>query len=171
MSPTLQGLVIGNYMTITYKKRIRLKEFDYKGLYRYSVTICTFNKEQIFKDNPFIVTWLVDILRDRSITFGFKIWAYCFMPDHLHLLSEGNNADSNLKRFISSYKQISNFYYKARAGKSLWQINYYDHVLRREEDNMAVAYYIFNNPVRGGIVGDFRRYKFIGSFEFDVAEL
>ena len=158
-------------MMIIYKKRTRLKEFDYKGLYRYFITICTFNKEQIFKDNPSTVTWLVDILREQSRTFRFKIWAYCFMPDHLHLLLEGDDVNSDLKKFISSYKQISSFYYKERVGKQLWQINYYDHVLRKEEDNMNVAYYIFNNPLRKGIVDDFKQYKFIGSFEFDMAKL
>ena len=158
-------------MTIIYKKRTRLKKFDYKGLYRYFITICTFNKERIFKDNPSMVTWLVDILRKQSRTFRFKIWAYCFMPDHLHLLLEGGDVNSDLKKFISSYKQLSSFYYKKRVGKQLWQINYYDHVLRREEDNMNVAYYIFNNPVRKGIVDDFKQYKFIGSFEFDMAKL
>jgi len=158
-------------MTIIYKKRTRLKKFDYKGLYRYFITICTFNKERIFKDNPSMVTWLVDILRKQSRTFRFKIWAYCFMPDHLHLLLEGGDVNSGLKKFISSYKQLSSFYYKKRVGKQLWQINYYDHVLRREEDNMNVAYYIFNNPVRKGIVDDFKQYKFIGSFEFDMAKL
>ena len=158
-------------MMIIYKKRTRLKEFDYKGLYRYFITICTFNKEQIFKDNPSTVTWFVDILREQSRTFRFKIWAYCFMPDHLHLLLEGDDVNSDLKKFISSYKQISSFYYKERVGKQLWQINYYDHVLRKEEDNMNVAYYIFNNPLRKGIVDDFKQYKFIGSFEFDMAKL
>ncbi len=158
-------------MTIAYKKRTRLKEFNYKGLYRYFITICTFNKEQIFKDNPSTVIWLVDILREQSRTFRFKIWAYCFMPDHLHLLLEGDDVNSDLKKFISSYKQISSFYYKERVGKQLWQINYYDHVLRKEEDNMNVAYYIFNNPLRKGIVDDFKQYEFIGSFEFDMAKL
>ena len=158
-------------MMIIYKKRTRLKEFDYKGLYRYFITICTFNKEQIFKDNPSTVTWFVDILREQSRTFRFKIWAYCFMHDHLHLLLEGDDVNSDLKKFISSYKQISSFYYKERVGKQLWQINYYDHVLRKEEDNMNVAYYIFNNPLRKGIVDDFKQYKFIGSFEFDMAKL
>ena len=158
-------------MAIAYKKRTRLKEFNYKGLYRYFITICTFNKDQIFKDNPSIVTGLIDILREQSRTFRFKIWAYCFMPDHIHLLLEGDDVNSDLRKFISSFKQLSSFYYKTRIGKQLWQINYYDHVLRREEDNINVAYYIFNNPVRKGIVDDFKQYKYIGSFEFNIAKL
>ena len=31
--------------SIIYKKRVRLRDFDYKGCLRYFVTICTRNKE------------------------------------------------------------------------------------------------------------------------------
>ena len=113
-------------MLITYKKRIRLKDFDYKGCYRYFITLCTFNKKPLFNTIPVgqgvgrkvgqgfspaeaslkacptlndgctTVTWLIDILREKSNSFGFKIWAYCFMPDHLHLLIEGKEPDSEV---------------------------------------------------------------------------
>ncbi|UJS17719.1 MAG: hypothetical protein L3J17_01345 [Candidatus Jettenia sp.] len=53
----------------------------------------------------------------------------------------------------------------------LWQINYYEHILRSDEDTRSVAYYIFNNPVRKGLVTDFKQYRFLGSFEFDIHEM
>ncbi|HBR16571.1 MAG: hypothetical protein A3G39_09985 [Deltaproteobacteria bacterium RIFCSPLOWO2_12_FULL_43_16] len=231
-------------MPIRYKKRIRLKDFDYKGCYRYFITLCTHNKRPIFdatlKDCPTknisvgqgftkhisvgqgftkhisvgqgfspalsrhkglphktaklpslplrqgfiknisvaqgfspaeLATWLIDILKEKSKSFGFKIWAYCFMPDHLHLLIEGNSSDSDMKRFISFYKQYTGFYYKTETGLPLWQINFYEHVLRKEEDTMGVALYIFGNPVRKGLVGDYRQYDILGSFEFDIKQL
>jgi hypothetical protein len=46
--------------------------------------------------------------------------------------------------------------------------NFYEHVLRKEEDTLSVAYYILNNPVRKGLAYDYRRYKFLGSFEFEI---
>jgi putative transposase len=121
-------------MAIIHKKRIRLKNFNYKGFFRYSVTICTYNKERVFKDDPLLVEWLTDTLREKSNSPGFKVWAYCFMPDHLHLLIEGSDANSDMRRFISAYKQSTGFSYKKKTGLPLWQINYYEHVLRREED-------------------------------------
>lgn len=113
----------------------------------------------------------MEILCEKSKTFGFKVWAYCFMPDHLHLLIEGKDDDSDMKRFISTFKQFTGFSYKKKTGLPLWQINFYEHVLRREEDTMNVARYIFNNPVRKELVEDFRKYKFLGSFEFDLTKL
>jgi REP element-mobilizing transposase RayT len=91
------------------------------------------------------------------------------MPDHLHLLIEGKDDNSDSRRFISSYKQSTGFYYKKKTGQPLWQVNYYEHVLRREEDTMSVARYILNNPVRKELVDDFRKYKSLGSFEFDTS--
>ena len=153
-----------------YKKRIRLKDFGYKGCYSYFITICTQGKKPIFTDTA-IVEWIIGVLKDKSIVFGFKIWAYCFMPDHLHLLIEGNDDNADMRRFISSYKQYTGFYYKKRYRMTLWQINYYDHILRKTEDTMSVANYIFGNPVRRGLVDDYRKYKFLGSFEFDVERI
>jgi len=157
-------------MPVVYKKRIRLKDFNYKGCYRYFITLCTHNKMPIFKDNA-SVRLLIDILRDKSVSFGFKVWAYCFMPNHLHLLIEGKDSNSDMKRFVSAYKQYTGFYYKKKNCLSLWQTNFYEHVLRKEEDIKDVAYYIFSNPVRKGLVDDYRQYEFLGSFEFDVMHL
>ncbi len=156
-------------MDIKYKKRIRLKHFEYKGRYRYFVTICTYEKITIFTDKS-VVDHLLDALRIQSRMYGFKILVYCFMPDHLHLLIEGKNYESDMKIFISAYKQKTGYYYKKENGSKLWQINYYEHVLRSEEDTKTVANYIFANPVRKGIVEDFTQYEFLGSFEFDINE-
>ncbi len=163
------GLPYKNNMDIKYKKRIRLKYFEYKGCYRYFVTICTYDKKAVFTDKSVVVT-LLDVLSTQSKAYGFKIWAYCFMPDHLHLLIEGEESDSDMKKFISSYKQQTGYYYKKENGSRLWQINYYEHVLRSVEDTKTVADYIFANPVRKGIVEDFIQYEFLGSFEFDINE-
>ena len=156
-------------MQLNYKKRIRLKDFGYIGCNRYFITICTYNKKPTFGDNS-LVTWLISSLKEKSESFGFKIWTYCFMPDHLHLLIEGKELDSDMKQFISSYKQHTGFYYKKKTGQSLWQINFYEHVLRKEEDTINIAEYIMNNPVRKGLVDNYSEYNQIGSFEFDIKQ-
>ena len=102
---------------------------------------------------------------------GFKVWAYCFMPDHLHLLVEGIAENADLKRFISLFKQVSGYKYvqnvtqcfNADEKPKLWQPGFYDHVLRKEEDLVEVARYIFNNPVRKGLVGHYSDYSYSGS--------
>jgi len=88
---------------IQYKKRIRLKNYDYTGYNCYFITICTRDKKHALKDAG-LIAWLADILKEKAESFSFRIWAYCFMLDHLHLLIEGKAINSDMKKFISSYK-------------------------------------------------------------------
>jgi putative transposase len=145
-----------------FPKRSRLKTFDYIGTYAYSVTILTKDRVVRFKDSQ-VVDGLVNILIETTKSERFKILTYCFMPDHLHLLVVGEDNHSNLKKFKTLFKQKSGYRFKRNYGEDLWHISYYDHTLRKEEDLQKVAFYILQNPVRKGIVSDFREYPFSGS--------
>ncbi len=149
---------------LKYTKRIRIKDFSYKGFYRYFVTICLNNKEELF-NSSIIVNKILNIIKELSEKYKFKIWAYCFMPDHLHLLVEGIDENSDFKKFISMIKQKSGFWFQNSFNKKLWENNYYEHVSRREEATREIILYIFGNPVRKGIVKQYTDYPFLGSFE------
>jgi putative transposase len=159
------------------QKRIRLKEFNYIGTYRYFVTICVDRKRNVFVNDD-IVNFCIKIMRDLSERYLFDIWVYCFMPDHLHILCEGRDEKSNFRKFISVFKQKSS-YYVVRTFKfafceymtKLWQENYFDRVLRKEENIIDVVKYILNNPVRNGLVKEYLDYPYLGSFKLDVKDL
>jgi len=51
----------------------------------------------------------------------FAFIAYCFMPDHLHLLIEGQSDHSNCLRFIQRAKQFAGYQYAKRFKQRLWQ--------------------------------------------------
>ena len=144
-------------------KRPRLKNFDYTGTYAYSITILTKDRIVRFKDSK-VVGRLVSILTETARSEKFNVLAYCFMPDHLHLLVVGEVDQSNLKKFISLFKQKSGYWFKKNCTEDLWHSSYYDHTLRNDEDIEKVASYILQNPVRKGIVSDSREYSFSGSF-------
>jgi putative transposase len=153
-----------------FQKRIRLKDFSYKGFWRYFVTIST-NFGKRYFENKECVQYCTDILRSISEIHKFSVLAYCFMPDHLHLLIEGKEEDSDFKKFISLFKQKTNFHFKKVKGDLLWQENYYEHVLRKEEDTLEIVKYILNNSVRKGLVTDFKNYPSISSFVYDLREM
>ena len=131
-----------------YRKRPRLKNFCYKGYHRYFVTICTHERNPIFK-NDVMVRQLIRVLKDTSKTFGFKVWAYCFMPDHLHLLIEGESPDSDLKRFISSYKQYTGYYYKKTVAQGFSPAHYVkNHVAPAHKNHVAQGFSPARNPAQ-----------------------
>ena len=139
-----------------FRKSPRLSTFEYHGAYAYSVTIVTARRLPVFRDGALVG----DCLRHLGISagkYGFTTRAYCFMPDHLHLLLEGDEW-SPLPRFVCHFKQLTGYAYSRATGKKLWQTSYWDHVLRGEEDIEALARYVRGNPVRAGIVADYRSY-------------
>jgi len=146
-----------------FPKRPRLKDFEYIGTYAYFVTILTKDRGAYFRQVE-VVDGLIAILVKKARSERFDVLAYCFMPDHLHLLVIGKDDNSNLKKFINLFKQESGYWFKKNYNENLWHISYYDHILRKEESIEGVAMYILENPVRRGLVSDFREYRFSRSF-------
>jgi len=159
---------MGKSQLIQRKPATRLRSFAYTGSYAYFLTCSTRRKRPHFA-NRMVVESLLPILEKTSTEFRFSVYAYCFMPDHLHLLIAGEET-SSLRSFMTRFKQRTGFAFKRVHGEPLWQRGYYDHVLRNEEALGDVASYIFHNPVRKGLVSCYRDYPFLGSFAFDVRE-
>ena len=148
----------------------RLESFDYLGFYRYFLTICTFNRMRVFVEDEAVRLVMVELAR-TSNDERFAVIAYCFMPDHIHLLAEGTHPASDFREFARIFKQRSAFRWKERHGSALWQRSYYEHVLRNEEDTIGVARYLLENPVRAGLVERPEDYPYLGSLTVSVREL
>ena len=76
-----------------------LRVFDYIGFHAYFLTFCTFERSPVFITADAVALVLEQIscaARDCS----FAVLAYCFMPDHVHLLVEGHSEASDGKDFI-----------------------------------------------------------------------
>jgi putative transposase len=138
----------------------RLKDFDYVGPLACSLTLVTRRRVPLFVDADLSQTCL-DCLERSSERWGTTISAYCLMPDHVHLLVDVPDGVS-LKVFVQHFKQLSGYALKRRIGSAVWQISYFDHILRDEESILDVARYIWDNPVRKGLVGERSQYPFSG---------
>ena len=147
-----------------------LKSFDYVGLHRYSLTFCTHQRAQMFVEPSRVEIVLKQILR-AAADEGFEIIAYCFIPDHLHLLIEARTDASNALGFISRAKQLSAYYYKRTFGQVLWQRYGFERVLRNDEQTLVVARYILENPLRRGMAARIEDYPFVGSTLYTVSEI
>jgi REP element-mobilizing transposase RayT len=74
------------------------------------------------------------------------------MPDHLHwlLVLEEEDLATVVRRMKSrSARAVNRMLH--REGR-LWQKDYYDHGVRRDEDLRRLARYIVANPLRAGLV-------------------
>ena len=148
----------------------RLKGFDYQGLYRYFLTICTSKRKRLFVDDESARIVLTQLSRTAD-DHRFDVIAYCFMPDHLHLLVEGTHTAADFCEFVRIFKQRSSYEWKRKRGTVLWQRNCFEHVLRDEEDTVGIAKYILENPVRGNLVQRPQDYRYLGSLTMDLGHL
>lgn len=139
-----------------------LREFNYLGPLRYFLTFATHHRLHRFvSDEAVSLVWLQFLRAAREE--GFEILAFCFMPDHVHLVVVGTSEASDLLAFIRRAKQFSGYYYSQRFKQRLWQPDGYEHVLRNDEATEAVIRYVIENPLKAGLVDRLEDYRFFGS--------
>jgi REP element-mobilizing transposase RayT len=144
------------------EKRHRLPKEFYKGETSIAFTLCLKGDIQ-----PFISSETVGIFTDiLSIVVRKTVCivpVYCFMPDHQHLIITGTRSHSDIWKAMISYKQQTGFWMSANNQNIRWQKDFYDHVIRADEDMVAQVKYILDNPVRRGLVSSWQDYPFKGS--------
>jgi putative transposase len=142
-----------------------LRSFSYLGPHRYSLTFCTYERHRHFTDAARVKLVKEQVLRSAQEE-SFAVLAYCFMPDHLHLVVHGTSEDADLKRFIARAKQFSGYHYQQAFRARLWQRYGYERALRESEPTATVVKYLLENPLRAGLVDRVEDYPFLGSFEY-----
>ena len=125
----------------------------------YHIMFRGINKQQIFQENEDYRKFL-NVVKECKEISGFKLFAYCLMGNHAHLLlKEGNeNLDLIVKRIGSRYVYWYNTKYK-RAGH-LFQDRYKSEPINDDEYLLSAIRYIHQNPVKAGIAERCENYKY-----------
>jgi REP-associated tyrosine transposase len=148
------------------RKPIRLKPSVYIGQHWYFITVCTFKRQPLFRDATLVLIALEE-LRRACVRHSFDVYAYCFMPDHVHLELVARTAHSELAELMRDFKGRCTPLARRLGIPILWQKGYFDYVLRPGEREKSAAWYILMNPVRKNLVPDPRDWPYSGSWIFD----
>jgi putative transposase len=152
------------------RKPIRLPAGYYLGKQIYFVTICTAERTTVFRSSECAKT-ASEILEEACAEESFGLYAFCFMPDHVHLELVGINGSAHLSSFIRTFKGRTAAALRTLKVRNLWQKGFFEHILRPGESPDAVAWYILNNPVRANLIENWRRWPFSGSSVLEWAEM
>ena len=144
----------------------RLSRNLYVGKIVCAFTICVLDKKELFLSKE-IFNSMVSILLESLSKNNCEAYIYLFMPDHCHLLVRGKSEDSDLWQCIVNFKQRSGYWLSKQNYKAKWQKDFYDHILRKDEDVIKQVNYILGNSVRKSIVDDWKDYPFKGSTIYD----
>ena len=156
----------GQYKTYGKRRSLRLPAFDYHSPHTYHITWGTFRRKPLLAHSD-LTSALINMLPLTAESADIVLYAYCFMPDHVHLLLRPGQG-KDVTSFVQTYKEKTTRTYWKKGGRGrLWQRGFYDHILRSEENLQHVTRYILENPVRKGIANSFVDYPFSGSAVFD----
>lgn len=130
------------------------------------IVIGTDNKQPYFRNHDHADT-VTQLIIKTSEENNVKLYAYCTMPDHIHMLVEASNGCSIID-FVRLIKGRFSTYCRKAGWSVKLQRSYYDHMLRKEEDIEELSRYIIGNPVRAGIASSYGVYPFAGSTVFKI---
>ena len=142
-------------MPAEYRKNIRLKEYDYKTNGHYFITIVTHNKLPFLKPYKDVID--ISIKNLPKFINGLSIDYFKIMDNHVHIIFIFKNCTRLLGRVVSAMKYSITKIVKAESlshgngeynsPATIWQWNYYEHIIRNEKSLQKIREYIDNNPL------------------------
>ena len=166
-----------------FRKNIRLKGYDYSQSGLYFVTVCTNFKEKILWQDVTdgnVTLSSVGKIVEACIDFidsnyeNVMIDKYCIMPNHIHLIVDLGMSESRrgslplrdiqnqnnieLGKIIGRMKSYTTKQYRELSGKQnaiLWQRNFFEHIIRNDEDYAEKWKYIDENALKWNLDFDY----------------
>lgn len=110
------------------------------------------NKNAVFYNDSDRIFFL-NCLKDAKKKTESKIYAYCLMTNHIHLLVNPSSEDglSNMIQSIGS-RYVQNINHKYRRTGTLWEGRFKSSVVNNDRYLLACSRYIELNPLRANIV-------------------
>lgn len=127
----------------------------------YFVTCVTYRRKNLFA-SPENISLFWEIARNVKPIHPYRLYAHVLIPDHFHFLIQP--VKENISKVMQSLKDNFSRQYKklheVKVNIRTWQLRFWDHVIRNEDDFKGHFDYIHYNPVKHRIVQrpeDFRQ--------------
>ncbi len=131
------------------RKRNRLRHYDYSQPGSYFLTICSREREKLFRDdNNSSLTHIGEIVEMHMLEIpkvypGTAIEDYVIMPNHIHMiLTIWSEMVPGISEIVRQFKGTVT----KEACCKVFQKSFYDHVIRNDKDLYRIREYIMQNP-------------------------
>lgn len=152
------------------RRSIRLPDWDYRSPAFYFVTICTYQRQNLFENPAYqeIAVHALARVPEHEHARHVMVDEWVVMPNHIHVIfnfvdypalmtpsrtaGEFENAPAgSLGVVVGRYKtavtvRINRL--RRSVGDKVWQQGYYERILRNEQELAAARQYIIDNPLR-----------------------
>jgi len=101
----------------------------------------------------------IGLIAEKKLEAGVEIWAYCLMPNHVHIVAVPTAEDSFSRLFRSAHLKYTRYINRRENWQGhLWQERYHSCVMD-EQHLIAAVRYVEMNPVRAGLVEKPRQWQ------------
>ena len=132
----------------------------------YFLTVCTDQRRKIIAAaSPAGV--LIESWQSAAQIHGWAVGRYVIMPDHVHFFASPAMESKSLSAFIRDWKKWTTRKLHA-AGivePTVWQPEFFDHVLRSANSYEEKWHYVRENPVRAGLAASAEAWPYSGEIE------
>jgi REP element-mobilizing transposase RayT len=137
----------------------------------YFVTCRGEHAETIFKDERDYIMFL-ELLKKYQEQYGIKIFAYCLLPDHFHLLvelrkepqndAEGARTSQEISAFMRDLNNNYTKYFNGRYERKghLFRERFKAALVEKEPYLLKMTAYIHLNPQKLGLIDDAKKYAY-----------
>lgn len=134
--------------------RIHLPDLIYHVLNRGN------NRQVIFAEEKDYSHYL-EIIKRYKLKFNFKIFAYCLMTNHIHLVIK-TSATATISDIMKAITIAHTRYYHHtyQASGHIWQGRFKSPIVSDDEYLLTLMRYIEQNPLRAGMVKEPDKYPF-----------
>ena len=131
----------------------------------YHIMLRGINQQQIFEDSEDYNKFL-QVLKDSKAISEFKIFAYCLMGNHIHLLIQEQKEpiEQIMKRIATRFVYWYNIKYQ-RVGH-LFQDRFKSEPVENDAYFLTVLRYIHQNPIKAGLCKKPESYEYSSYNEF-----
>lgn len=131
----------------------------------YHIMLRGINQQQIFEDDEDYQRF-IDIIKTYQAICEYKIYAYCLMGNHIHLLMEFQKEpiEQAFKRIGSKYVYWYNVKYQRKG--HLFQDRFKSEPVDDDPYFLTVIRYIHQNPVKAGLCKKVEEYKYSSINEY-----
>ncbi|MDH4554054.1 transposase, partial [Pseudomonas sp. BN417] len=113
------------------------------------------NRQVVFAEDADFERYLSD-LRELKDAFGVKVYAYCLMTNHVHLLLAPDDSLAGLSQLMKTLAARATRYRNRLEGRSgtLWESRFKSSIVQSDAYLLACSRYIELNPVRACMVAE-----------------
>ena len=125
----------------------------------YHIMLRGINKQIVFEDDEDYLKFVETLEKYKAVS-GYKVFAYCLMSNHIHILlkAEKEEPDLIIKRVAGSYVYWYNWKYYRRG--HLFQDRYRSEPIENDLYFLTVMRYIHQNPVKANLVKNIDEYRY-----------